>query len=141
MPEPLRVLETCLYADDLPAAQAFYRDVLGLELVDEQAGRHVFFRAGPSMLLLFRPEHTAQHATDVAGQPIPLHGARGPGHAAFRIPHADVADWRNRLQQAGVAIESEVRWPNGAHSLYFRDPAGNSLELATADLWGLPDQE
>ena len=35
----------------------------------------------------------------------------------------------------GVAIESEVSWPNGGHSIYIRDPAGNSLEFATPDIW------
>ncbi|MDQ3546548.1 MAG: glyoxalase/bleomycin resistance/extradiol dioxygenase family protein, partial [Verrucomicrobiota bacterium] len=43
--------------------------------------------------------------------------------------------WRERLQEAGVAIESEVEWPEGGRSLYFRDPAGNSVELAPPTLW------
>ena len=44
---------------------------------------------------------------------------------------------RERLQQEGVAIESEVTWPGGGRSIYFRDPAGNSLEFAMAGIWGL----
>jgi catechol 2,3-dioxygenase-like lactoylglutathione lyase family enzyme len=43
--------------------------------------------------------------------------------------------WRERLEAHGVAIESVARWPRGGRSIYFRDPAGNSLELATPDLW------
>jgi len=66
---------------------------------------------------------------------IPLHGARGPGHLAFRAPKRELPAWRRRLSEAGVPIESEVVWPNGARSIYFRDPAGNSLELATPDMW------
>jgi catechol 2,3-dioxygenase-like lactoylglutathione lyase family enzyme len=42
-----------------------------------------------------------------------------------------------RLTAAGVAIESEVRWPKGGRSIYFRDPAGNSLECAEAKIWGI----
>ncbi len=42
-----------------------------------------------------------------------------------------------RLEAEGVAIEADFRWPNGARSLYFRDPAGNSLECAEAKLWNL----
>jgi NADPH-dependent FMN reductase len=30
----------------------------------------------------------------------------------------------------GIAIESKVQWELGGQSLYFRDPNGNSLELA-----------
>ena len=36
-----------------------------------------------------------------------------------------------------VPIELETDWPRGGHSLYFRDPAGNSVELITPGLWGL----
>ena len=39
------------------------------------------------------------------------------------------------LAEQRVAIEREVDWPGGGFSLYFRDPAGNSLELATPRLW------
>ena len=35
-----------------------------------------------------------------------------------------------------IAIESEITWKNGARSVYFRDPAGNSLEFAEPKLWG-----
>ena len=38
-----------------------------------------------------------------------------------------------------MTIEQEVDWPRGGRSFYFRDPAGNSLELATPRIWGLPD--
>ena len=47
--------------------------------------------------------------------------------------------WRERLREYRVAIEHEEAWPRGGHSLYFRDPAGNSVELITPGLWGLPD--
>jgi hypothetical protein len=31
-----------------------------------------------------------------------------------------------------------VTWPNGALSIYFRDPAGNSIELVTPNIWDPP---
>ncbi len=128
------MLETALYAEDLPAAEAFYAGVLGLEVVQRVEGRHVFFRVGAGMLLVFNPA-----ATEVPGQnprlPVPSHGARGPGHACFAAHRAQIAAWRDRLRAAGVAIEEEFDWPNGARSLYFRDPAGNSLEMAEPWLW------
>jgi catechol 2,3-dioxygenase-like lactoylglutathione lyase family enzyme len=134
---PLSILETCLYADDLPAARQFYEHLFDLEVIDYDPERNLFFRCGDGMLLLFDPAHTTVVQTEVDGQPIPLHGTSGAGHVAFRTPHEETDRWREKLTTAGVEIESEVRWPNGAVSLYFRDPAGNCLELATPDLWGL----
>lgn len=133
--KPHGVLESCLYAEDLAAAENFYGRVLGLELIAREAGRHVFFRCGTGVVLIFNPATTATTTTEVAGAKIPLHGARGAGHLAFRVPEPELAAWRQHLRAAGVAIESEVRWPQGGHSIYFRDPADNSVELATPQLW------
>ena len=68
---------------------------------------------------------------------IPPHGAKGPGHFALGIPTTSLDAWREHLRDRGVAIEKEVTWPRGGQSLYFRDPAGNSVELVTRGLWGL----
>lgn len=129
-----RILETCLYVDDLEAAKEFYTRVLGLELYSEVAGRHAFFRCGEAMFLLFDARATRQ-----PGGMVPTHGAEGPGHVAFVLRPDEAAPWRAHLEQQGVPIEQEVTWPNGGHSLYFRDPAGNSLEVATPSTWNLPD--
>jgi catechol 2,3-dioxygenase-like lactoylglutathione lyase family enzyme len=127
------LVETSAYVDDLDRAEQFYRDVLGLVVLGREKGRHVFFRVGDAdVLLLFFADETLK------GLHLPAHGARGPGHFALGID-ADALDaWRRRLADQGVAIEQEVAWPRGGHSLYFRDPAGNSLELITPGLWGLP---
>ena len=130
-----RVLETILYVDDLDAAERFYGDVLGLELDSRKDGLFVFFKCGAGMLLLFEPRAAS------AGRNVPAHGAQGPGHACFAVAERDLGYWQERLQAAGVAIEQEVDWPRGGRSFYFRDPAGNSLELATPKIWGLPDIE
>lgn len=128
-----RVLETILYVDDLEAARAFYEVVLGLELYSQKHGVFVFFKCGDSMLLLFNPEAAAKNES------IPAHGAEGPGHACFAVAEAELDAWKMRLNQHDVAIEQDVDWPNGAKSFYFRDPAGNSLELATPKIWNFPD--
>jgi catechol 2,3-dioxygenase-like lactoylglutathione lyase family enzyme len=128
-----RVLETILYVDDLAAAERFYGELLGLELDSRKDGLFVFFRCGPGMLLLFEPDAAA------TGRAVPAHGAHGPGHACFAVAEDALPAWRSRLIAAGVAIEQEVKWPRGGRSFYFRDPAGNSLELATPRIWGLPD--
>jgi catechol 2,3-dioxygenase-like lactoylglutathione lyase family enzyme len=54
---------------------------------------------------------------------------------ALQVDEHTIDDWRRHLADAGVEVESEVTWPGGGRSLYFRDPAGNSLELATLTLW------
>jgi catechol 2,3-dioxygenase-like lactoylglutathione lyase family enzyme len=133
------VLETCLYADDLVAAERFYAETFGLELISREPGRHVFFRCGQGVLLIFNPDRTSAEQTRVGGADIPLHGSRGPGHMAFRVPERELPAWRERLAQCGVEIESDVRWPRGGESIYLRDPAGNCIELATAAIWGLND--
>jgi catechol 2,3-dioxygenase-like lactoylglutathione lyase family enzyme len=131
------VLETCVYATDLAAAERFYADVIGLRAFARVAGRHVFFRCGAGVFLVFNPDATS--ATPAGGSPVPPHGARGAGHAAFAVPGADLSRWRARLAERGVPVEAEVGWPGGGRSLYLRDPAGNSIELATPAVWGLDE--
>lgn len=133
---PARLLETALYADDLDAAEAFYGGVLGLERVARAGDRHVFFRCGAGMLLVFNPAETARPPAPDA-LPVPPHGARGPGHVAFAATEAELDAWVDRLAAAGLAVEADFRWPgSGARSVYLRDPAGNSVELAEPRLWG-----
>jgi catechol 2,3-dioxygenase-like lactoylglutathione lyase family enzyme len=140
LPEKIRhVLESCLYAPDLEAAEAFYTTVLGLEVYSRQAGRHVFLRCCQRMVLLFNPAQSSQPATH-DGLDVPTHGATGPGHLCFALPEAALPAWHDHLIRHGVAIEKDLHWPGGGRSLYFRDPAGNSLELATPRIWGLSEE-
>ncbi len=133
---PDGILETSLYCMDLAAAERFYGGILGLEPIGRQEGRHLFFRCGEGVLLIFDPERTRREQTEVGGALVPLHGANGAGHCAFRVREAELDAWRDRLSAAGVGIESEIAWPRGGRSLYVRDPAGNSIELATSGIWG-----
>jgi catechol 2,3-dioxygenase-like lactoylglutathione lyase family enzyme len=139
MPPPgiARVLETALYAEDLAAADHFYGTVMGLERIAFVEGRHVFFRCGDGVVLIFDARSTANVRTTVNGAPVPLHGATGAGHMALAVADVNLPAWRAHLEANGVPIESEVTWPRGGKSLYVRDPAGNSVELASPRLWGL----
>ncbi len=134
-----RVLETALYAEDLGAADYFYGTVLGLEQIAFVEGRHVFFRCGEGVVLIFDARSTATVPTTVNGAGVPLHGAKGAGHVAFAVADVDVPEWRAYLEENDVAIESEVTWPRGGRSLYVRDPAGNSVELASPRIWGIAE--
>lgn len=127
------ILETSLYAGDLEAAERFYAGVLGLETITRVPGRHVFFRCGDRVFLVFNGARTLE------GGMLPPHGARGPGHVAFAVAEAELPEWRARLEAHGVEVETEFAWPDGGHSLYFRDPAGNSLELGTPAIWRIPE--
>jgi catechol 2,3-dioxygenase-like lactoylglutathione lyase family enzyme len=69
---------------------------------------------------------------------LPPHGNAGPGHFALGIPTESFDEWKTHLSNHGIEIEKEVTWPRGGKSIYFRDPAGNSVELVTRGLWGLP---
>jgi catechol 2,3-dioxygenase-like lactoylglutathione lyase family enzyme len=128
------ILETALYVDDLDKAEAFYDDVLGLEKIRRGGNRHIFYRCGAGVLLVFNPAETAVEIKDDPF-PVPTHGTTGPGHVCFIVSNDDLEAMAQRLQKAGVALESELTWPNGARSIYFRDPAGNSLECASRTLW------
>lgn len=129
------ILETCLYVDDLARAERFYTDVLGLKLESGQDGRHVFFHCGDRMLLLFNPLVSREPSDQ-----FPSHGSFGPGHLAFGVREGDLAAWTAWFERHGVAIEKVIDWPRGGRSLYFRDPAGNCLELATPKIWGINEE-
>jgi catechol 2,3-dioxygenase-like lactoylglutathione lyase family enzyme len=130
------ILETCLYADDLEAAERFYTNVLGLKRITAVPGRHVFFRCGGRVFLVFNPAKTAE-----GGGPVPGHGATGAGHACFAASDEELPAWRVHLRAQGVEVEQEVEWPGGGRSIYFRDPAGNSVELGTPRIWGIGEAE
>ena len=128
-----RILETSLYADDLDQAEAFYKSVLGLNLFAKEAGRHLFFKLGDQMLLIFNPAKTIEESE------VASHGASGPGHIAFAVPLTELDQWRSLLQERGIQIEKDAAWPKGGRSLYFRDPAGNCLEFASPLVWGIAE--
>lgn len=129
------ILETCLYAENLNEAKLFYSVFPGIEFISEETGRHVFFKCGDAMLLIFNPNHTSIKQTQINNSSIPLHGAKGEGHIAFSMNEKDLDEWREFLSDNRIPVESEVTWPNDSVSLYFRDPAGNSLELVSPKIW------
>lgn len=128
------VLETVLYVTDLPRAEAFYAGVLSLPVIFSDDRMRAFDVGGRGVLLLFLQGGTVRDVQTPFGT-IPAHDARGQQHIAFGIAKDAVEDWRARLEARGIAIESRVDWPRGGVSLYFRDPDGHALELATPGLW------
>jgi catechol 2,3-dioxygenase-like lactoylglutathione lyase family enzyme len=133
---PTGILETVLYAKDLAAAEAFYREVLGLSPFGKLQPRHLFYRVGNQVLLIFNPDATRVPPAPEA-LPVPPHGMDGEGHVCFRASASEIDTWRSTLQAKGVAIEADFEWPGGGRSIYFRDPAGNCLEFAEPRIWKL----
>lgn len=140
---PSGILESALYVDDLDAAEAFYRDVMGLEVLTRLEGRHVFFRCGQGVLLLFDPAETSKPPAPDSRLPVPPHGTKGDGHLCFAGSAEEIERWKTYLEANDIAIEADFRWPahgdepSGGRSIYFRDPAGNSIEFAEPRIWGL----
>jgi catechol 2,3-dioxygenase-like lactoylglutathione lyase family enzyme len=134
---PSSILESALYVTDLPAAERFYGGTLGLDLIAKADGRHVFFRCGQGVLLLFNADATQKPPPPDAKLPVPPHGTRGPGHLCFSATAEEIDAWKIYLTEKSVDIEADFEWPNGGRSIYFRDPSGNSLEFAEPRIWGL----
>lgn len=132
------VLEAAVYVDDLDAAEAFYGGLLGLEKVLRVDGRHVFFRSSACIVLAFVAEATKEPPKPGA-LPVPPHGATGSGHLCLRIAEDDLEAMRAYLEDNDIAIEADFHWPHGPRSIYVRDPAGNSIEFASAALWSMPE--
>jgi catechol 2,3-dioxygenase-like lactoylglutathione lyase family enzyme len=136
MPRLNAILETALYVDDQAAARAFYAEVMGLSPLFEDARLCAFDVGGRSVLLLFRRGGSLETA-HMPGGTIPPHDGAGPVHLAFSVDVTELPAWEAKLARAGVAIEGRTAWPRGGTSVYFRDPDGHLLELATPGLWAI----
>jgi catechol 2,3-dioxygenase-like lactoylglutathione lyase family enzyme len=130
------VLETALYSDDLPRAHGFYAGTLGLAALYRDERMSAFAAGTRSVLLIFRRGSTLE-TVRMRGGTIPPHDGHGPLHVAFAIGADELPIWEQRLRDAGIAIEGRTDWPRGGHSIYFRDPDGHLLELATPGLWAI----
>jgi len=131
-----RVIETCLYVDDLDRAGLFYENVLGLTAMTGDQRFRAYDVGGKSVLLLFRRGATLK-TVHMPGGTIPPHDGHGPLHLAFAVTADDLARWETRLAVHGVAIEGRTDWSAGGHSVYFRDPDQHLIELATPGLWAI----
>lgn len=132
-PSIRRLLETALYCDDVALTAAFYEQLLERAPMLESE-RLVAFDAGEAtVLLLFHRGHA--HPLPTAGGLVPGHDGTGAVHIAFAIDRSDLGPWESRLESLGIPIESRVTWDAGGVSIYFRDPDGRSVELATPGLW------
>ena len=136
MPRISQQIETALYVEDLDRSAAFYQLVLGFEPLLRDSRMAALAVPGGSVLLLFRRGDSTQ-PSQVPGGVIPGHDGRGTLHLAFGMPLAELGAWERHLSEQGVELESRVTQAFGGTSLYFRDPDGHSVEVATPGLWAV----
>jgi catechol 2,3-dioxygenase-like lactoylglutathione lyase family enzyme len=132
-----RVLETSLYVADMARAIEFYQRVFGFNVLLRSAepDRLTALDIGGTQVLLLCKIGASSQAVVTPGGKIPPCDGSGNSHLAFPIALSQLEAWEKHLADNGIGIESKVRWERGGQSLYFRDPDGNSLELATPGLW------
>jgi catechol 2,3-dioxygenase-like lactoylglutathione lyase family enzyme len=125
----LSIKETCIYVKDLERTKDFYAGKLGLPLLSLVKNRHVFFRAGNSVLLCFLAQTTLKEME------LPPHGAEGKIHFAFEVSKEEYTSALTQIKNSGIEILHEHLWKNAIHSFYFHDPDNNVVEIIEQGLW------
>ena len=128
------ILETALHVENVPRSLQFYTTVLGLKVLGSDPGFAACHVADQQLLLLFQ-KGSRTKPTTCSGGTIPAHDGSGRLHIAFAISAAELPAWEERLRQQGIPIEGRMTWSPGGQSVYFRDPDGHLLELATPGVW------
>ena len=132
-----KIIETSIYSSELEKMKEFYVDKLGLELVSQQRGRHVFLKTEKNMLLIFNHEVTGAEKETSHGAPTPPSMV----HIAFEIEAAEYGTAKKLLTVNSIQVEKEIAWENDikSKSIDFRDPAGNLVEFITRNYWHVID--
>jgi catechol 2,3-dioxygenase-like lactoylglutathione lyase family enzyme len=136
MPTVGSVLETSLYVQDLTVAIRFYEELFDFPRLAADERFCALSVSGKHVLLLFRRGGTLQ-PLPMPGGILPAHDGSGEYHVAFSIDADELNAWERKLMARGIELESKVHWPLGGHSLYFRDPDRNLLELVTPGVWAI----
>ena len=128
------LLETSLYVADLDRSREFYTELMGFPVFLADDRMVALGVPGGAVLLLFARGLSAD-GSDTPNGKIPGHDGHGTLHLAFAISPQTLEHWETHLANHGLEIESRITWPRGGTSLYFRDPDGNAVEVATPGLW------
>lgn len=107
----------CLWAENVPKAAHFYKDVLGLDLLPHHHGGRPHFKVGEAYLTILQGK--PQPAEDSEPSRFPLF--------AFRVWDLDEAV--ERLKAHGVELPWGIEGHEDSRWVMFHDPAGNLIEL------------
>ncbi|MCS6864489.1 MAG: VOC family protein [Gemmataceae bacterium] len=129
MPAIDGILETALYVDDLSRSSRFYQTIFGFKPVAGDGERFMALHITGRQILLLFPKRRAPSAAHLA------HEGNGRLHLAWAIATEELAAWEAWLHQHGLVVEEKKHWERGGWSLYFRDPDGHLLEVATPGIW------
>ncbi len=129
---PVRALgEVVLRTARLDEMRAFYRDVIGLEVMRVFDDGMTFFRLAPGF-----EGHTAVLALFPLDRGEGWQGHDQPcstlHHFALSIPHAERPAALAALAARGLEPRTAFHEWVGWHSIYVKDPDGNTLELVSA---------
>ncbi len=124
-----QIKETCIYTTDLSSARKFYHDLLGLPIIGEVEGKHIFFRAGSSVLLCFNPDDSRLKKSP------PAHFSEGKYHFALEVASHEYENHKQEILKMGIRITDTLVWRNGQESFYFNDPMGNVIEIVPEGIW------
>ena len=128
------VLETSIYTEDLARSVRFYESLFGFQNLGGDSRMCAFAVAPGQVLLLFKRGATLSPAI-TSGGIIPPHDGSGHLHFAFSISHESLHAWREKLAAHGIVLTGDVKWERGGTSIYFDDPDGHVVELATPGIW------
>jgi catechol 2,3-dioxygenase-like lactoylglutathione lyase family enzyme len=128
MPSLTGILETALYVSDVHRSREFYEALFGFQAVGE-GERLTALAVKPGQVLLLCRKRAS------AGLGETAHDGDGQLHLAFAIAAGDLEAWERRLEDRHIAIVDRRTWERGGQSVYFRDPDGHLLELATPGVW------
>jgi catechol 2,3-dioxygenase len=118
-----RVGHVHLKVSDLDRAIAFYRDVMGFDLVQRYGAQAAFLSAGGYH------HHIGLNTWQSRGGQPPAPGRTGLFHVAFLYPdRPSLARALAQVVAAGVAIDGAA--DHGvSEAIYFNDPDGNGIEI------------
>lgn len=124
-----QIKETCIYFNDLSLAKSFYSQILDLPIISEVEGKHIFFRAGTSVLLCFNPDDSRLKESP------PPHYSEGKYHFALEVAPELYQQHKEEILRKGIKIIDTLVWKNGQESFYFNDPIGNVVEIIPEGVW------
>ncbi len=116
MPEGTRIGHVHLHVADLPRAEAFYRDILGFDLMTRYGSQAAFLSAGGYH------HHVGINTWAGVGAPVPPPNSIGLEYFTVLLPSpVDLDEEKRRVRDAGIT------WEDKDVGMLLHDPSGNGV--------------